>query len=898
DAALPQAPRVIAHPVIRGAGFEYGGDDYPGSKMGAIALMRQSFLDAAWMNGGGSAGGAMDAGRVFAPGLSSLKDGGAWVFEAAEPLDAWRFAKVIAEMRPGEKVIAVGTGEEYQRLAALKGSGVSVVSPLAFPKRPRVGTAAERDAVGLNALMEWEQAPTNLRRLEAEGLKPSVTMSRLPRGADFMDNLRLAVGAGLDKDAALSMLTTRPADLIGAAGKVGRIAPGHRANLLVTKGGFFDNDRVVRDVWVDGVRYEVTAPTPALSKALEGRWALTLTGDNAAGDAVLVVSDKGEVSIERPGDGTKPDAAKPDPVKAEAKADAKPEGEKKPEQPKPKVTKARSSTRVENRLDFLIDAAALSAATIKPEPDAKPEAKPDAEKPDAKNEPKPAAFVSLVLDAGALRGKVEVIGGGEIKAAGAALPADAQAKDEKNDEQKDKKQDPALVDIPETLTLPFGAYGLAALPAQDTVLITNATIWTNGPQGVIEGGSILISGGKIAAVGKSIAPDAGTGAVRTIDAKGLHVTAGIIDCHSHTGIAGGVNEGTQSCTSEVRIFDVINPDDVDWYRQLAGGVTGANQLHGSANAMGGQNSVVKLRWGCETPDDMRVKGAIPGIKFALGENVKQANWGERFATRYPQTRMGVETFMRDRFLSAKRYAESWKMWNTLPAGEKSKTTPPLRDLELDALAEILAGERLIHCHSYRQDEILMLCRMADEFGFRVGTFQHVLEGYKVADAIKKSAIGASSFSDWWAYKWEVYDAIPSNGSIMHEQGVVVSFNSDSNELARRMNAEAGKAVKYGGVAPQEALKFVTLNPARQLKIDAMTGSIEAGKDADIAVWSGDPLSPTTRCVRTFVDGRELFSLEKDAEHRAKIASERARIIAKLTAEGGKREGPARGGLGG
>jgi N-acetylglucosamine-6-phosphate deacetylase len=277
-------------------------------------------------------------------------------------------------------------------------------------------------------------------------------------------------------------------------------------------------------------------------------------------------------------------------------------------------------------------------------------------------------------------------------------------------------------------------------------------------------------------------------------------------------------------------------------------------------------------------------GAMPGIKFALGENPKQSNWGDRNTTRYPQTRMGVEMLIRDRFTAAREYLRDIK------AGKAR------RDLELEAIGEILEGKRLVHCHSYRQDEILMLCRVAEEFGFRIGTFQHILEGYKVADELIKWSGGGSAFSDWWGYKWEVFDAIPSAGPIMAEQGVIVSYNSDSDEMARRLNIEAGKAAKYSGkhggkpIPPHEAFKFVTLNPAKQLQMHARTGSLEPGKDADLALWSGIPTSPTSRCEMTWVDGRRLFSLEQDAKQRQWIASERQRLVQKVLAAGQRRGG--------
>ena len=343
----------------------------------------------------------------------------------------------------------------------------------------------------------------------------------------------------------------------------------------------------------------------------------------------------------------------------------------------------------------------------------------------------------------------------------------------------DETAEPRTVDLSAALPLPFGAYGLVEPPAAQMTIVRNATIWTAGSAGILEAATLITDRGVIVYIGPNdhapVIDSVKLGDAAVIDGSGLHLTPGLIDCHSHTGISKGLNEGTQAVTSEVRIADVLDPDDIGWYRELAGGLTTVNQLHGSANPIGGQNSVVKLRWGVAHPDAMRLESAPAGIKFALGENVKQSNWGDRYTTRYPQTRMGVEALLRDRFNAAKTYATA-----------QASGDPTLRrDLELDALAEILSGERLVHCHSYRQDEILMLCRIAEEFNFTIGTFQHALECYKVAESVRKAARGASIFTDWWAYKFEVFDAIPENGAILHEVGVVTSFNSDSNELARR-----------------------------------------------------------------------------------------------------------------
>ena len=357
--------------------------------------------------------------------------------------------------------------------------------------------------------------------------------------------------------------------------------------------------------------------------------------------------------------------------------------------------------------------------------------------------------------------------------------------------------------------------------------------------------------------------------VTIINGLGKHVTPGLIDCHSHSAVF-SVNEGTQSITSEVRIQDVINSDDIALYRELAGGLTIANILHGSANTIGGQNAVIKLRWG-QSPNNLLYKKAKPGIKFALGENVKQSNWGDDNTTRYPQTRMGVEQIMKDSFIAAKEYENEKKK-------AQKENIPHRKKYRMEALLEILNGDRIVHIHSYRQDEILMFVRLAQEFGFTVGTFQHVLEGYKVADAIAEIGAGGSTFSDWWAYKFEVYDAIPFNGTIMQNMGVITSFNSDSSELACRMNVEAAKAVKYGGLSEEEALKFVTINPAKQLRIESHVGSIELGKDADLVIWNGHPLSTYSKAEQTWIDGVKYFDVKKDEMLRQEVKDERNRLI--------------------
>ncbi|NBV24355.1 MAG: hypothetical protein EBS05_20855 [Proteobacteria bacterium] len=404
-----------------------------------------------------------------------------------------------------------------------------------------------------------------------------------------------------------------------------------------------------------------------------------------------------------------------------------------------------------------------------------------------------------------------------------------------------------------------------------SVLIQNATVWTCGPQGTLTNANVLVIGGKVQQVGffKAQLPSD----TLVIDGTGLHLTPGLIDAHSHTAILGGVNEGSLPSTAMVRIADVVNSETENLFQQLAGGLTMANLLHGSANPIGGQNSVIKLRFGAG-PDALKFTNAPGGIKFALGENVKQSNWGERNTTRFPQSRMGVPTFYVNRFTAARQYLDEW-------AGYRRKGgVPPRTNLELEALGEILNGTRLIHCHSYRGDEIIAFLRVCESFGVRVATLQHVLEGYKVADEIAKHGAGGSCFTDWWAYKFEVWDAIPYAGSLMHARGVNVSFNSDSSELARRLYLEAAKAVKYGGTSETEALKFVTLNPAKQLGVDKWVGSLEPGKDADFALWSHSPLAYDTVCEQTWIEGRQYFSRPAAAKRAETLAKERADLIAK------------------
>lgn len=412
-------------------------------------------------------------------------------------------------------------------------------------------------------------------------------------------------------------------------------------------------------------------------------------------------------------------------------------------------------------------------------------------------------------------------------------------------------------------------WAMVTLAAGQTIAIQNGTIHT-----VTNGtfvGTVLLRDGKIAAVGQNVAVPAGA---TVVDAKGQHVIPGIIDCHSHIAVE-SINEGSISVSAMVGVGDNVDPESIAIYRALAGGITTANVLHGSANSIGGKNVVIKMRWGKDA-EEILFEGAKPGIKFALGENPKRAG-GNTPADRYPATRLGVEDVIREAFTEAKIYRAEWNEYEAKKQrGERA--IPPRRDLKLEALVEVLEGKRLVHAHCYRADEILMLLRVAEEFGFKIQTLQHVLEGYKVADEIAAHGAGASTFSDWWAYKVEAYDAIPYNAAIMHKRGVLVSLNSDDAELMRRLNTEAAKVMKYGGISEDEALAMVTINPAKQLEIDNRVGSIEVGKDGDLVIYDKNPLSTYAIVQKVFIDGVEYFDRQKAHLEVSKREEEKERLL--------------------
>ena len=434
------------------------------------------------------------------------------------------------------------------------------------------------------------------------------------------------------------------------------------------------------------------------------------------------------------------------------------------------------------------------------------------------------------------------------------------------DNKQSDQQTNDIIDIP--TRIPSLDYGFNKLPERPHhVVIRNATIWTQGHQGIMEGADMLVSQGRIVEVGHGLSAPA---SAVEVDATGMHVTPGLIDPHLHTSITGNVNETASAITSETRILDVIDANNVWIYRLLAGGLTTANLFHGSANPIGGQSAVIKMRWG-GLPDDLWVKDAMPGLKFALGENVK------RTPGRYPNTRMGTAQIIEDSFLAALQYEKD----KTASQGRRRRDAKPFRkDLQLEPILEVLQGKRLAHVHAYRQDEMLMIMRLAEKYGFTVASFEHTVEGYKIADELRDHGAAAIIWTDWSSFKVEAYDGIHQNARLLLDAGVLTSLHSDNTQLATRMNWEAGKVLR-SGISEEDAMNLLTLNPAKIIRLDHRIGSLEPGKDGDFVIWNGHPLSSLTTADQTWIEGRKYFDKEDDQELQQQVKKERALIIRQI-----------------
>lgn len=823
-------PAAAAHFSFRKGSSK---EAYPSSLMGSIALLRQALYDARWYTAQGQRE-QSDADLLALQGQLALP----LVFEASNRNDVLRIAAIGREF--GLHFIVKGSGDEYARLGDVLATEQPLIIPVNFPEAYDVEDPFDALDVSLAKLKHWELAPTNAARIAEAGGTFAFTTQGLKEPGMMWDALRRMLRSGLDSTTAMAALTTVPAKLFHLEGQVGTIETGARADLVISSHHLLNEKNTIYETWVAGERFvQKTIPEEDPRGTFDLNLRSSILKLKVSGDV-----DKPEAEVGMSGN----DAAR--------------------EKATLEVSRG-ALTLVFNGDRFGFKGPVRLNGTIHPR--------------------------GGIWDGRGLMPGGEWITWSAVRQAGVQTLA---AKD-----KKDRTLDSLWSAPTGQVWFPMGAYGATMSPDTEFVVFRHATVWTNGPLGVLRDADVCIAQGRILGVGPKL--DLGTlfaerrrPAVMELDATGKHLTCGIIDEHSHIAIERGVNEGSQAITAEVRIGDVTDPDDVDIYRDLAGGVTAVQQLHGSANPIGGQSALTKLRWG-QNGEQMHIAGADGFIKFALGENVKQSNWSNE-GSRFPQTRMGVEQLMYDAFHRAKEYRTGWTLAEAAfpkPTSARKHNVPapapalmPRRDLELDALAEIIEKKRFITCHSYVQSEVAMLMDVADSMGFQVNTFTHILEGYKVARRMKEHGVNASTFSDWWAYKMEVADAIPYNAALLNEAGVNTCINSDDSEMSRRLNQEAAKTMKYGGVSAEDAWKMVTLNPAKALHLDKRMGSVEVGKDADIVLWSASPLSIDAKVEMTFVDGVRRYDLRKDGELREAMRAERERLITKMIAA--KRAGAA------
>lgn len=766
----------------------------PSSLMGAVALLRQTYLDAEWYS--------RQNPRPFAD--ESLE---ALLRTSGLPqiLEVENWHQAVMGDRIGDEfgiqyVIKAGN-DVYQRAELLAATGATLIVPVNRPAAPKVADALDADDISLAELKHWELAPYNLRLLEQQGVPFIITSQGA--GDDFWKNLREAVAHGLPPQVALDAMTRIPATLLGVDARVGELRPQALANLLVTSGPLFAADTRLLENWVRGERY-----------------ILDTSFDDRRGIYQLSVGPDTYQMELRFEDGT-------------------------PKAMLVNVTGGDAEIRVD--LQLTEDLISLNFGL-----------------PDAQGR---VRLNGWPVENG-WQGTGFNQGGAPVDwRLGFLEPLEAT-----NNEDSEATD----TSLPAPVLYPFTAFGREAQPAPQDMLIRNATVWTNEDAGTLVT-DVLVRDGRIAAVGS----DLRAGGAVEIDGTGKHLTPGIIDEHSHIALS-AINEGATN-SSMVRMRDVLDSESIDIYRNLAGGVTAAQLLHGSANPIGGQSAIIKMRWG-SPPEQLLIDDAPPFIKFALGENVKRST--NPASIRYPQTRMGVEQVFMDAFSQAREYGRRWDEYNALSASGRRNTPPPRRDLVDETMLEILNGERYVTSHSYVQSEINMLMKVADSFDFNINTFTHILEGYKVADKMAAHGAGGSTFADWWAYKWEVRYAIPYNAALMQQAGVVVAINSDDAEMSRRLNQEAAKTIKYGGLSEVDALKLVTLNPAKLLHLDHRMGSIREGKDADLVLWSDHPLSVYAVPETTWIEGIPYYDRAEDLMLREQVAAERARIMAKVAAAAG------------
>ena len=803
---------AVGHSLSLSGSRELGGS-YPNSPMGAIALVRQTLLDADWYIRVWDA--YQRAPRGLQPpetnaALASL-DG---VVQRDEPLIVeTRSEEEILRARAiaGEFPVALwlrGSGEEYRILDVLADLTVPLVLPLAFPEAPDVESPEDALDADLDELRHWYLAPENPGRVAAAGVQFALTADVLDDVADFLPNLRSSVERGLPRDVALASLTVNPARMLDIASTHGTLEAGKLANIVITDGDLFDDDTEVRDVWVQGERYVIN-PDPAVDP--RGQW-IVASSDDARLNGRLTVT--GTPSRLR---GTVTLNGQPEVTLSEVDAGTE---------------AGRLHVAFPGRAIGVTGVVRLSGSI------SGDEAYGWSALPDGTNRSWRAERTERTIVA-------DNSNGGDDNGNGNGNGADGHA------------SSLVLADI-----RPAVAFGRERLPEQpEHVLVRNATVWTQGPQGRIDNADLLVTRGKVTRVGRGL--DAPAGAT-IVDATGKHVTPGLIDAHVHTSTS-GTNESGFAIVPEVRMGDVVTHNSIDMYHQLAGGLTLGHVMHGSANPIGGQNVFLKMRWGA-LPDQLKLEDAPRTVKFALGENPK------RREDRYPDTRMGTQQIIRDHFMAARDYERTWQRWESNREG-----LPPRRDLRMEAIVDILNEDLRVQSHGYRQDEFLALVRLAEEFDFSIQALQHAVEAYKIAPELAASGVAAVVWSDWSSFKVEAYDGTPYNAKILLDAGVLTSLHSDDGQISSRMNWEAGKMLRTG-IGEEDALSLVTNRTAAVFGLEDRVGSLQPGFDADFVIWNGHPLSQFTRAEQTWIDGRRYFDLAEDMEERTRVQRERAQLI--------------------
>jgi imidazolonepropionase-like amidohydrolase len=812
----PVAARVIRDGVAQALSLQRDvrvDRGYPTSAMGGIAFVRQVLHDADW-HARARVAHDRDPRGLQRPELNRALSALTPALRGEQPL--------LVEARTEEDVPRIlalrdefpvrlwirGSGAEYRVIEQLGRLDVPLIVPVDFPSRPDTDRAERLLNVSLAELRHWQLAPENPARLADAGIEFALTADGLSDRSNFLRNVRAAVARGLAPDAALAALTTVPARHLGIDRTHGTLETGKSASFIVAEGDLFADDGRIRAVWVDGRRFE---PAAAPTADPRGEWHVTAIGEERL-------------------EGTLTLAGTPTALRGTFAA--------------PGAESALTTARISGaapQIQLSFPGHVLGHEGV--------------------------IRLSGSATATTMQGWAELPDGRRFnwvgERVGPAAPPDAAHAEAAEATGVDALPRGPVTGAAVAVRGPTTDFARPPPEQPRDVVIRGATIWTMGPAGVLTGADLHVHQGRVVRVGRGLSVPAGA---TVVDAAGRHVTPGLIDPHIHSGVRGGVNETGSAIVPEVRISDALTSDNIWMYRQLAGGLTTANVMHGSANPIGGQNQTIKLRWG-SLPAALHFDGAPRTVKFALGENPV------RRSDRYPDTRMGVDEIIRDHFRAARAYQAEWQEWER----NRRRGVSPRRDLRLEAIAQILDGTILIQAHCYRQDEILMLMRLVEDFGVRVHAFHHGVEAYKVAPDLAAHGAAAVVWSDWSSFKIEAYDATTFNARMLTDAGVLTSLHSDNSQIASRMNWEAAKMLRTG-MSEVDALGLVTTGPARVLGIESRVGSLEAGKDADFVIWSGHPLSTATRAEQTWIDGRRYFDIEEDGRLRRETEQERARLI--------------------